>query len=118
MCLIRPAGFIGAHIALALLEAGHTVTIVDENFSIRHLYKLLTAGTRLKVLSVDLKSSQQLSAVLHAAQPPVDVVVLLQPATSEGGQPQLQHLTPWWAATAAALDTLVGSCCSSCDVTT
>eukprot|EP00775_Hariotina_reticulata_P004550 gene4550-4802_t len=46
--LTHGAGFIGAHIALALLEAGHTVTIVDENFSIRHLYKLLTAGTRLK----------------------------------------------------------------------
>jgi nucleoside-diphosphate-sugar epimerase len=84
LCCVWPAGFIGAHIALALLEGGHTVTLVDGNFSIRHLYKLVTASRRLKVLSVDLESSQQLSAVLHAAQPPVDVVVLLQPDTSEG----------------------------------
>lgn len=48
------------------------------------LYRLLTAGPRLKLLSADLSNAQQLAAVLRRAQPAVDVVVQLQPANPEG----------------------------------
>eukprot|EP00878_Enallax_costatus_P025262 GHUV01027025.1.p1 GENE.GHUV01027025.1~~GHUV01027025.1.p1 ORF type:complete len:221 (-),score=38.61 GHUV01027025.1:801-1463(-) len=81
------AGFLGSHIALALLDAGHAVTLVDDHPSkITHLYKLLEgAGRRLRVLSRDLTDAQQLQAVLAAAKPAVDVIVhLADPAAGEG----------------------------------
>lgn len=80
------AGFLGSHIALALLDAGHAVTLVDDPTSrITHLYKLLKGtGRRMKVQSADLADAQQLQALLAAANPAVDAVMHLADPAGEG----------------------------------
>lgn len=80
------SGFLGSHIALALLEDGHAVTLVDEHpFSVSHLYKLLAAsGSRLKAISCCLSDAPQLQALLSSAKPATDAVVHLQDLSTEG----------------------------------
>lgn len=79
--LTQGASFVGSHVALALLEAGHAVTLVDDpHSSFGHLYRLLAgAEYQAKVLSCDQAQADQLQAVLSAAEPAIDVVLHLAP---------------------------------------
>lgn len=90
------AGFFGSHLALALLEQGHAVTLVDDlqsRPSISHLYRLLGGtSTRLKVLSCNLGSSQQLADVLAAEQPQIVVHLSDHAAESLSDANPLEYL--------------------------
>jgi UDP-glucose 4-epimerase len=64
------AGFVGSHAVVELLEAGHSVTVVDNycNSSVQMLKSVeeLT-GKRLKIVDCDLRDEQTLGAVFRDA---------------------------------------------------
>jgi hypothetical protein len=81
------AGLVGPHLALALLDDGHAVTLLADAScmnSTDKLYQLLqsasssissSVASRLQIASADKENSTELAEVVAAAQP--DAVVLL-----------------------------------------
>ncbi len=73
------AGFIGSHAALALLEAGHTVTVLDNlsrgNLGALAVLASLHPPASFKFLHTDLGDQESVQRRLIHAEPKVDLVM-------------------------------------------
>ncbi len=69
------AGYIGSTTCLALLEAGHSIVVVDNlsnssEIALERVRDLAPAGAELEFHRVDIRDTAALDAVVAAAPPP------------------------------------------------
>lgn len=76
------AGFIGSHTCLVLLEAGHSLVVIDSYVnsspeSLRRVGELseVEIGTRLRVFKGDIRNAEHLDIAFELGEEPVDAVI-------------------------------------------